>query len=65
VLLHAGDEPIEMALPGAMFGEEFVPVLDTGTPRGEPVDLRPCEAGKSVTVPARTLLVFRSPRITA
>ncbi|HEX6354357.1 glycogen debranching protein GlgX [Actinophytocola sp.] len=65
VLLHAGDEPIEMALPGATFGDEFVPVLDTGTPRGVPADTEPLEAGKTVTVPARTLLVFRTPRTTA
>lgn len=64
VLLHAGDEAVEVALPGISFGEVFVPVLDSGTPRGEPLDTRPIEAGKSVTVPARTLLVFRTPRIT-
>ena len=29
-----------------------------------PVDTRPVEAGKSVTVPPRTLLVFRTPRAT-
>ena len=36
VLLHAGDEPVEVTLPGGAFGEEFVPVLDSGTPRGTP-----------------------------
>ncbi|MFI7678398.1 glycogen debranching protein GlgX [Actinophytocola sp. NPDC049390] len=64
VLLHAGEQPVEMALPGPGFGDVFVPVLDSGTPRGEPVDQSPLEAGKVVTVPPRTLLVYRTPRIT-
>jgi glycogen operon protein len=65
VLLHAGDEPIEMTLPGPRFGDVFVPALDTGTPRGEPVDASPLAAGKILTVAPRTLLAFRSPRTTA
>src|SRR6476469_2403387 len=65
VLLHAGGSEVEFTLPGAGFGDVFVPVLDTGTPRGEPLDTRPIKAGKPVTVPARTLLVFRTPRTTA
>lgn len=65
VLLHADDEPLVFTLPGIGFGETFVPVLDSGTPRGEPVETRPLEAGKSVTLPPRTLLVFRTPRTTA
>jgi len=65
VLLHAADEPLVFTLPGIGFGDVFVPVLDSGTPRGEPVETRPFEAGKSVTVPPRTLLVFRTPRTTA
>jgi isoamylase len=64
VLLHAGAEPVEFTLPGIGFGDVFVPVLDSGTPRGEPVDTRPVEAGKTVAVPARTLLVFHTPRTT-
>jgi glycogen operon protein len=62
VLLHAGEDPVAVALPGVGFGEVYVPVLDSGTPRGEPVDTTPLEAGKLVPVPARTLLVFRTPR---
>ena len=65
VLLHAGDEPVEMTLPGTAFGDVFVPVLDSGTPRGEPLDTRPVDAGKPITVPPRTLLVLRTPRITS
>jgi glycogen operon protein len=65
VLLHAGPEPVEFRLPGVGFGDVFVPVLDSGTPRGEPLDTKPIKAGKPVTVPARTLLVLRTPRTTA
>ncbi|MGB3443313.1 MAG: glycogen debranching protein GlgX [Actinophytocola sp.] len=65
VLLHAGDEPVEVTLPGPAFGHAFVPVLDSGTPRGEPADQSPLDAGKRITVPARTLLVYRTPRTTA
>ncbi|GAB1509880.1 glycogen debranching protein GlgX [Actinophytocola sp. KF-1] len=64
VVLHAGAEPVEVVLPGADFGDVFVPVLDSGTPRGEPEDQSPLEAGKVVTVPPRTLLVYRTPRTT-
>jgi glycogen operon protein len=64
VVLHAGAEPVEVTLPGAEFGDVFVPVLDSGTDRGTPAGDRPVEAGKSVPVPPRTLLVFRTPRIT-
>jgi glycogen operon protein len=62
VLLHAGAEPADVTLPGARFGDVFTPVLDSGTPRGEPADPTPLEAGKRVSLPARSLLVFRTPR---
>ncbi|MBB4908104.1 glycogen debranching protein GlgX [Actinophytocola algeriensis] len=65
VLVHAGDEPAEVTLPGPAFGDAFIPVLDSGTPRGEPADASPLEAGKRVAVPARSLLVYRTPRTTA
>jgi glycogen operon protein len=62
VLLHAGDGPAEVTLPGGEFGEKFVPVLDTGTPRGVPATETALAPGTSVTLPPRTLLLFRSPR---
>src|SRR3954463_3738806 len=52
VLLHAGPEPVEFTLPDTGFGDVYVPVLDSGTPRGEPLDTRPVKAGKPLTVPA-------------
>jgi glycogen operon protein len=62
VLLHAGDEPAEVTLPGGEFGEKFVPVLDTGTPRGAPASDTAIAPGTTLTLPPRTLLLFRTPR---
>jgi len=65
LLLHAGEDAIEVTLPGVGFGDVFVPVLDSGTPRGVPTEETALAAGKSIALPARTLLVFRTPLITA
>jgi isoamylase len=62
VLLHAGDSPADVRLPGGEFGEKFVPVLDTGTPRGTPSPEAALLPGTTLTLPSRTLLVFRTPR---
>ena len=62
VLLHAGAEPAEVTLPGGEFGEKFVPVLDTGTPRGTPASDTTIAPGTTLTLPPRTLLLFRTPR---
>jgi isoamylase len=64
LVLHAAAEPTEVTLPGADFGAEFVPVLDSGTPRGTPADESPLAPGTRLPVPGRTLLVFRTPRTT-
>jgi isoamylase len=62
LLLHAGDARADVTLPGSAFGEKFVPVLDTGTRRGTPVSDSALPPGTTLTLPARTLLVFRTPR---
>jgi glycogen operon protein len=62
VLLHAGAEPAGVTLPGSEFGEKFVPVLDTGTPRGAPASDTAIAPGTTLTLPPRTLLLFRTPR---
>ena len=62
VLLHAGDGPAAVTLPAGEFGEKFVPVLDTGTPRGIPAAEAALAPGTSLTLPPRTLLLFRTPR---
>jgi glycogen operon protein len=62
LLLHAGDDAAEVTLPGEEFGEKFVPVLDTGARRGTPAAEAALPPGTTLTMPARSLLVFRTPR---
>ncbi|MGH3879561.1 MAG: glycogen debranching protein GlgX [Actinophytocola sp.] len=62
LLLHAGDEPVEVRLPAGEFGEKFVPVLDTGVRRGTPAAEAALPPRTTLRMPARTLLVFRTPR---
>ncbi len=62
LVLHAGAEDIEFTLPGDRYGERFIPVLDSGTPRGLPADVEPRSPGKRFTLPGRTLLLLRAPR---
>jgi glycogen operon protein len=62
LLLHAGDDTVEVELPAARYGERFEPVLDSTTPRGEPASTTPLKPGDMVELPARALLVFRAPR---
>ncbi|HEY6423681.1 MAG TPA: glycogen debranching protein GlgX [Pseudonocardiaceae bacterium] len=62
VVLHAGEQPIIVTLPGPEYGEHYAPVLDTGSPDGVPTRKRSRRPGTRMTVPARTLLVFRAVR---
>jgi glycogen operon protein len=62
LLLHAGNDPVDIVLPAPEYGATFEPVLDTGTPDGRPTSRNPLRASSSVTLPARTLLLLRAPR---
>jgi isoamylase len=62
LLLHAGNDPVDIVLPAPEYGATFEPVLDTGTPDGTPTSRNPLRASSSVTLPARTLLLLRAPR---
>ena len=62
LVLHAGAQPIMYTLPSAEYGQRYEPVLDTGSPDGAPAHHRTRRPGTRVTVPARTLLVFRAVR---
>ncbi|HEV7452633.1 MAG TPA: glycogen debranching protein GlgX [Pseudonocardiaceae bacterium] len=62
IVMHAGANPIAVTLPGPECGEHYVPVLDTGSPDGVPTRRRSRQPGSRMTVPARTLLVFRAVR---
>ena len=62
LVLHAGAHPITVTLPGPEYGEHYAPVLDTEVPDGLPTRRRSRRPGTRVTLPARTLLVFRAVR---
>jgi isoamylase len=62
LVLHAAASPIMFTLPGPEYGQRFEPVLDTDSPDGLPVHPRSRRPGTRVTVPTRTLLVFRAIR---
>ncbi|MCW2747599.1 MAG: glgX, partial [Nocardioidaceae bacterium] len=62
LLMHAGADPTEIVLPGKEFGETFEPSLDTTTPDGSPAHPGPLEAGATLTMQPRCLLLLRAPR---
>jgi isoamylase len=62
LVLHAGAEPAEFVLPSADHGERFEPELDTGSDDGKPTDPATLHPGDTITVPPRTLLLFRALR---
>ncbi|RZS39017.1 glycogen operon protein [Herbihabitans rhizosphaerae] len=59
IVLHAGTEPIEITLPEARYGEAFLPELDTVTPDGVPAEVDPVPPRARVTLPPRSLRVYR------
>jgi isoamylase len=62
LVLHAGAQPIMVTLPDQEYGERYEPVLDTGSPDGVPAHPRSRRPGTRMTVPARSLLLFRAVR---
>ncbi|GLZ43321.1 glycogen debranching protein GlgX [Actinokineospora sp. NBRC 105648] len=64
LLLHAGPSPITVTLPSDRYGRQYLPELDSGTPRGVPTDRNPLPPGDQITLPARSLLLLRAPRVT-
>ncbi|OXM67436.1 MULTISPECIES: glycogen debranching protein GlgX [Amycolatopsis] len=62
LILHSGDEPAKVTLPGPEFGETLKPTLDTTTPDGSPATPGALTAGSRLTMPARALLLLRAPR---
>jgi glycogen operon protein len=63
VVLHAGADEVEVTLPGAKFGASFQPVLDTGSPNGVPADTGTLTPDATITVPGRTVMLLRAPRL--
>ncbi|WP_431920688.1 glycogen debranching protein GlgX [Amycolatopsis tucumanensis] len=62
LILHSGDEPVKVTLPGAEFGATLKPTLDTTTPDGSPATPGALTPGSRLTLPARALLLLRAPR---
>jgi isoamylase len=62
LVLHAAANSIMFTLPGPEYGQRFEPVLDTDCPDGLPAHPRSRRPGTRVTIPPRTLLVFRAMR---
>ncbi len=62
LVLHAGAHLIRFMLPGRDHCERYEPVLDTGSPDGAPAHPRTRRPSTRVTVPPRTVLVFRAVR---
>jgi isoamylase len=62
LVLHAGPRPIRVTLPGPEYGDRYEPVLDTGSPDGAPTHPRSRHPSARITVPARTVLLFRAVR---
>ncbi|MGH3685503.1 MAG: glycogen debranching protein GlgX [Pseudonocardiaceae bacterium] len=60
LVLHAGAGSIVVTLPGREYGERYEPVLDTGSPDGGPAHPRSRRPATRMTIPARTLLLFRA-----
>ncbi|GAA4762591.1 glycogen debranching protein GlgX [Actinomycetospora chibensis] len=60
LVLHAGDAPVDVLLPGAFGDAAWTPVLDAGTPGGAPPATDPLPAGELLAVPAHTALVLRA-----
>ncbi len=58
LLLHAGTEAVAATLPS---GGPFIPELDSTRPDGVPVTTRPLLGGATITLPPRSLILFRTP----
>ncbi|MDQ7992717.1 MAG: glycogen debranching protein GlgX [Propionicimonas sp.] len=58
ILVHGGDAPLEFVLPGDPWASGFTVAAHTGTPDELPTT--PLPAGSTLTVPARTTVVFRA-----
>ncbi|WP_300010620.1 glycogen debranching protein GlgX [Pseudonocardia sp.] len=58
LLLHAGPDAIAVTLPG---GGPYTPVLDSTRPDGTPAGRRPLPGASTITQPARSLLLLRTP----
>ena len=67
LVLHSGAGAIDFTMPAMPYGPAFEPLVDTGTPDGQPSPAALiAPSGSVITVPGRTVLLFRTvalPRI--
>ncbi|MEV0680301.1 glycogen debranching protein GlgX [Actinosynnema sp. NPDC050436] len=61
LLLHAGADPVTVALPGVEYGERYEPVIDSTTRDGSPARPGALEPGAPLELGARSLLLLRVP----
>jgi isoamylase len=62
LVLHAAAHPSMFTLPGPEYGERYEPVLDTASPDGQPTHPRSRRPNTRMTIPPRSLLLFRAVR---
>jgi glycogen operon protein len=60
LVLHAAAQPVMFTLPGPEYGERYEPVLDTASSDGTPTHSRSRRPGTRMTIPPRTVLLFRA-----
>jgi glycogen operon protein len=62
LVLHAAAHPIMFTLPGPEYGQRYEPVLDTASADGTPAHPRIRRPSTRMTIPSRTVLLFRAIR---
>ncbi|MET7991632.1 glycogen debranching protein GlgX [Amycolatopsis sp. NPDC005232] len=62
LILHAGEDDVEVVLPGPEYGATYKPTLDTGTADGSPAYVGVLEPKSRIVVAARSLQLLRAPR---
>ncbi|QRP49109.1 glycogen debranching protein GlgX [Amycolatopsis sp. FDAARGOS 1241] len=62
LILHAGEDDVEVVLPGPEYGATYKPTLDTGTADGSPAYVGVLEPKSRIVVGARSVQLLRAPR---
>ncbi|MGS0688535.1 glycogen debranching protein GlgX [Nakamurella sp. GG22] len=65
LVLHAGENPMTLVLPGPPWGNRYFPVLDTDSPTGAPADPAALPVEVPIVIPGRTVWLLRADRTRA